>query len=264
MSEPVLLINPRRRRVRARGAGGRFVSRRRRRRRNPVAAFAANPRRRRRRRRNPIALANPRRRRRRRNPIAAFAANPRRRRRRYYARNARRRRRYRNPRVMSARGLMGSLMPAATGAAGAVLLDVAMNYVPLPAQFQSPMWRSVARVGGAFGLGMVARFVPGVSRRTANLFTVGALTVAAYGIIRDLVAQNFPQLGLSGITEYGMSDLRLGYVNPAPMVTGPTAGNSPMGAYMRNTGIGPSPVGAYMRDSLDTVNSLTGTFNDGM
>lgn len=158
---------------------------------------------------------------------------------------------------------MGAIMPAATGAAGAVLLDVGMNYVPLPEQFQTPIFRNVARVGGAFALGFIASKVPGISRRTAQMFTLGALTVAAYGVIRDVVAQNFPQLGLSGITEYGMSNLQLGFVNPAPMVTGPSAGNSPLGAYMRNSGMGPTPVGAYMRDTLDNVNQLNG-FNDGM
>lgn len=256
MSEPVLLLNPRRRR-RTRNKSGQFVrskNARRRRRRNPIAALA-NPRRRRRR-RNPIAaLANPRRRRRRRNPIAAFAANPRRRRRRHFA-NARRRRYHRNPIGLSRRGIMSAILPAATGAGGAILLDLAMNYIPIPEQFNTPLYKGLARVAGAFGIGYAAGFV--TSKRNAQMITLGALTVVAYGVLRDLVVQNFPQLGLSGITDYDMSNLSLGYVNPAPMVTGASGG---VGAYMRSNGS--APMGAYMREGLDTVNSING-FNDGM
>lgn len=266
MPEELLLINPRRRR--RRNKLGRFMRsanprRRRYRRRNPIAALAANPRhRRRRRRRNPIAAlaANPRRRRRRRNPIAL--ANPRRRR--YRRAVMRTRRRYRNPRLVSARGLMNALVPAGTGAVGAVLLDLGLQYVPLPIEWQSGWRRYLVVGGGALALGTVGRFIPGVSKKTANLFTLGALTVAAYGLIRGVIVQNFPQLGLSGITEYGMSDLRLGYLNPAPMVTAGNSANAGLSAYMQRGAIAPGGMGAYMRDSLDPVNSLSGVTNDGM
>lgn len=261
MPEELLVIgNPRRRR-RARNARGQFVkgASRRRRRRNPIAA---NPRRRRRR-RNPIAaIANPRRRRyRRRNPIAI--ANPRRRRRRHHvARVHSRRRRRHNPRFpLSPRGLMNALIPAGTGALGAIGLEVAMNYVPLPAQFQTPLWKNVARLAGAFGIGYIASYV--VGRERAKQVTLGALTVLSYSAIKELIQQNFPQLGLSGAEAYDMSDLRLGYTNPAAMLT--SARQNGMGAYMRSSMPTPAPgVGAYMKDSLDTVNSLNGVVGDGM
>jgi len=267
MSEELLVIgNPRGRR-RRRNARGQFVSGRthRRRRRNPIAA---NPRRRRRRRRNPIAAiaANPRRRRRR-NPVAL--ANPRHRRRRRtnprytHWGTVRRHRRRTNPRFpLSPRGLMNALIPAGTGALGAIGLEVAMSYVPLPAQFQTPLWKNVARLIGAFGIGYVASYV--VGRERAKQVTLGALTVLSYSAIKELIAQNFPQLGLSGTTQcYDMSDLQLGYTNPAAMLT--SARQNGMGAYMRSSMPTPAPgVGAYMRDSLDTVNSLNGVVSDGM
>lgn len=249
----MLLINPRRRRRKQPRVNGRFVSaKRRRRRRNPIAALA-NPRRRRRRR--ATALAAPRRRRRvRRHAVALH--NPRRRRR-SYARVMRRRRRH-NPRgafAFSPRGALRALIPAGIGAAGAVALDIAMNYVPLPAQFQSPLWKNAARIIGALGVGYLSSFALGKER--AKIVTVGALTVAAYGVLRDVIAQNFPSIGLSGIQTYDMSDLRMGYTNPAPMLEG-------MGAYMRDSLVAPNPgVGAYMRDTLDTVN-MHGMANDGM
>lgn len=255
--EEMLLINPRR------NSRGQFVKRKRRvnarkrrvtarkRRRNPIAAVAMNPRRKRRARR--------------RNPIAAVAMNPRRRTRRHraagYTVGSRRiRRRKMNPRAGFAtfkpRAILNALIPASIGAGGAIALDIAMNYVPLPAQFQTPLYRNAARVLGAIGIGYLSSFV--IGREKAKTVTVGALTVAAYGVIRDVIKTNFPQLGLSGAETYDYSDLRLGYVNPAAMVTG-------VGAYMPSSMPVPAPgVGAYMRGSLDTVNSLSGVVGDGL
>lgn len=252
--EEMLIINPRP----GRNSKGRFVKRRhnarkrrvsaRKRRRNPIAAIAAvNPRRRRR--RNPIAAiaaVNPRRRRR--NPIAL--ANPR-----------RRKRRYHNPRVAALgafkpRAILNTLIPAGVGALGAIGLDVAMSYIPLPAQFQTGMWRNLARIVGAVGLGVVAGMV--VGRQKGQQVALGALTVASYTIIRDVVKDKFPQLNLSGAESYDYSDLRIGYINPAAMVTG-----NGVGAYMSSP-LPQSGVGAYMRGSLDTVNSLNGVVGDGL
>jgi len=251
-----------------RGRNGRFLKRAsrrknaRRRRRNPIA-LAANPRRRRR--RNPIAAiaANPRhRRRRRRNPIAAIAANPRRRRRHRNPRASRRRYR-RNPSAMgsiksmlSVRGLMNTLVPAGIGGAGALGVDIALAYIPLPEWFQTPIGKMVARIAGAVGVGALAAFI--VPRRTAALITAGALTVTAYGTIRDFAAEQFPQLpGLSGIyppmgADY--SDTRMGYVSPAPRLS----------AYMNRRDAGAAPLSAYMRRPLDNVNNLSGVTSDGM
>lgn len=245
-----------------RGRNGRFLKRkrhvnaRRRRRRNPIAAL--NPRHRRRRRRNPIAALNPRRRRRR-NPIAAFAANPRRRRRRNP--RASRRRYRRNPGGgLSMRGLMGTLKqsvgPAIVGGVGAVGVDIALGYIPLPEWFETATGKMVARIGGALALGLLANMV--ASRRVAMNVTLGALTVSAYGSIRDFTHQTFPQLpGLAGISPpmYGdFSDTRLGYLDPAPR----------LGAYMQRRAPAGNGVGAYMRDTLDNVNGLAGVTSDGL
>lgn len=258
----VLVLNPRRRRNRLGRfvKGARRVNARKRRRRNPIAALAANPRRRRRRHRNPIALAaNPRRRKsRRRNPIA-LAANPRRRRRRNP--RASRRRYRRNPSAMgsiksmlSVRGLTNTLMPAAIGGAGALGVDILLTYIPtasLPEFFNTTAGKFALRVIGAIGLGALAGMV--VPRRTAGLITAGALTVTAYGAIKDVVAQNFPQLqGVGPNADY--SDLNLGYISPAPR----------LGAYMQRSIPRSNGVGAYMRDGLDNVNSLSGVTSDGM
>lgn len=250
-----------------RGRNGRFLKRSRRvnarrRRRNPIA-LAANPRRKRRtksrRRRNPIALAaNPRRRHSRRRRAVGYTVGSRKIRRRKLNPRTRSRRR-RNPSMgglksmLSVRGLMNTLMPAAIGGAGALGVDIALSYVPLPEWFQTPMGKMVARIAGAIGVGAIAAFV--VPRRTAAMITAGALTVTAYGTIRDFAATQFPQLALSGIpmsSDY--SDTQLGYLDPAPR----------LGAYMQRRMPVASGVGAYMRNSLDDVNSLSGVTSDGM
>lgn len=256
--EEMLLINPRA----GRNARGQFTKRRRnpKRRRRTTSA--------RRRRRNPIAAiaANPRRRRRRRNPIAAIAANPRRRRRRNpiaLANPRRRRYRHRNPKFgsltssLKPRAILAALVPAGIGAGGALALDIAMSYVPLPAQFQTPTWKNVARVLGAIVLGGIGTAVLG--RQKGAQVALGALTVVSYGVLRDVVTQNFPQLTLNGAETYDYSDLRLGYINPAPML------KSGVGAYMPSSMPSPAPgVGAYMRGSLDNVNALGGVTSDGL
>lgn len=239
----VLVLNPRRR-----GPGGRFIknARRRRRRRNPVAALAANPRRRRRRYTNARV-----RRRRRRNPIAAVAANPRRRHRRYTNARVRRRRRH-NPRLMSVSGLTSTLVPVVAGGAGALGVDFALSYIPAEWTWaQSTIARNLLRVVGAVALGSAASMA--TNRRIGVMVTTGALTVMAYGAMRDLLADKAPP-SVSGISPppYGdYSDTRMGYIDPAPRLA----------AYMRSGG--PAPMGAYMRDSmLDPVN--VNGYSDGM
>lgn len=280
MSEQLLLLNPRRRRKRAktaRGRGGRFVrasNPRRKRRRKTVSRISAAPRRRRARRRNPIAAiaANPRRRR----YVRASGAPHRRKRRANPRRRAsahrnwgriRAHRRRVNPRLLptSLSSLKATLIPAAIGGGGALALDVALAYVPVPA-FLDNMWGKLAvKIVGAIGLGYAAAFV--TSKENARKIAAGALTVVAYGAIRDGIKTFAPDLaakipGLSGITDYDLSDLRMGYVNPAPMLQGYNGG---IGAYMDRANL--SGMDAYMGpgpSTIDTVNQVNGYMNDGM
>lgn len=229
----VLLINPRSKR----DSKGRFIKRhrarrkstsgRRRRRRNPVAALAANPRRRRRR-KNPIALA----------------ANPRRRRRVVRASSHRRRRR--NPRFALSGTLGNFIAPAFLGGAGALALDVGMSALPIPDQFKSGPLGALAKVAGALALGWgVGKIRSGWGRPV----TLGALTVIAYGVTRELAQRFAPTLpGLSDFQDY-----QVGYIDPAPVLQ--NQGANPMGAYMQ------PGMGAYMTPGSDNLN---GYADDGM
>lgn len=165
-----------------------------------------------------------------------------------------RRRRLRNPRsggigrVLSVRGVTSAIVPAAIGAGGALALDVAMAYIPLPGQLQSGWGKTLAQLIGALGLGFIAAKVPFIGTRNAQIGTLGALTIIAYNTIRPLAAQTLGDKvkGLSGLadfTDYTPSmgaymNPKLGaYMNPAPMLLPGPGGSSPMarkqmGAYM--------------------------------
>ena len=178
-------------------------------------------------------------------------------------RNARHhRRRLRNPRSgggFSTRGLVhNTVVPAAIGATGALVLDVAYSYVSpnLPATFQTGWMAYLAKAAAALGLGYVGmRFL---GRERGKVAMLGAFTVLTYSALRTATAgMGIP--GLSGYSDYtpypmgayikgptGTPGIQgLGYVSPAAVI-GPTM--SPrMGAYM--------PSGAA---------NVMGDYSDGM
>lgn len=144
-----------------------------------------------------------------------------------------RRKRSHNPRFLS--GLTSHLMPVALGAGGAVALDVALGYIPLPAQLQTGLARQAVRAAAAVALGWGAGKVLGKSKGAA--ITQGALTVIAYDVVKSLLHKTAPALpGLAGDFE----EVDLGYLNPAPLLQDDTGA----GAYMDDG------VGAYMDDGV--------------
>ena len=94
------------------------------------------------------------------------------------------------------RGIQSNLKVAATGAVGALGLDVALAYIPIPATISGGMVGKVVKGLGAIVLGMVANKV-GVSAANATRLTEGALTVQLHGIGKDLLAQFAPGVAMS-------------------------------------------------------------------
>jgi hypothetical protein len=147
-------------------------------------------------------------RRRRRNPIAA---NPRRYRRHHYRR--------RNPRGMG--GMVQSmLMPAATAAVGAIGIDALLGYIPLPANLKTGPMRYLVKGAAAVGVGMLLEKMRIVRPKTAQLFAMGALTVAFADAGKDAISRFAPGLAarigaspaVAGLGYYGDQDLMgLGY-----------------------------------------------------
>lgn len=140
---------------------------------------------------------------------------------------------------LSVGGVMRQLVPAATGAVGAIGLDIAMGYVPIPAQYKTGWLGTGVKVVGAVALGMIAGKV--VGREKGRLFTAGALTVIAYQAIRTALATAAPTIpGLSGLGGMGaymvptmpalaapkkMAGLGA-YMNPSPILNGLDGGYS--------------------------------------
>ncbi len=211
--EQLLLINPRRRRKRHRNS---------RRRRHHAGGYRI----RRRRIRNPRS----RHRRRHRNP-----------RRHHY-----RRHRYRNPISMS--GMTAALVPAAYGAAGAVALDFAFNFLSpyIPSQVSSiPYGPQLLRIAGAFGLGMLGKKFLGGEK--GNAVMAGALTVTLYNIAATTLGGT---AGMAGLGAYMNRFSGLGgpTMNPAVYI------NRPMGRLGRVGRVG--RVGAYMSPRVSTMSGL--------
>lgn len=225
-----------------------------------------NPRRRRRRRvrararvrRRHVARSHRRSRRRHRNPFYAAHAQPRRRRRRIHRRHHARRRR--NPFLGGGRGgVVKDLTAAATGAAGAVAMNIVWGYLSpmLPASLASnPYINAAAKSAGAFGLGMVAGKV--VGRERGKIVTIGALTVILAQFIQNLVQQAAPTLPFAGMGAYMVPP----YGSGVP---------GPLGAYLPGSGTAsllPAPIGPNQHFSLSGLGMnpspyLTGYMDSG-
>ena len=217
----------------ARGAGGRFKKR----------AKSAAPRKARKARR--VAAAAPKRRRKRpagARPATGYVVGSGRIRR--YKLNPRRRasrRRRSNPRF-SLNSITSQLAPAAYGAGGAIALDVALGYIPLPPMLKTGYAKHAVKIVGALGIGMLAgKFLPGNAKAIGS----GALTVAMYGLLKDVLVKFAPQVK-------GLGDYEEVIVTDYPELTG-------VGAYLTSDdqpgpvdpGVGAYMSGAYSMDGMD-------------
>jgi hypothetical protein len=222
----MLLVNPRKRRKKAKGRKRR-ASRARRRRAAPKGARAAAG----------YIVGNA--------PIRRRKLNPRRRRR------GSRRRSFRRRNPISLRGftpgnLMGQVTAAIPGAVGALGLDVALGFLPIPVTWKAGIPGYLTKIVGAVGLGMIAGYV--VNQATAAKMTTGALTVMFHGILRELVATNMPGVPLGMYLQPGFAGV--GYAGSG---YNPMAG---MGLYLPDIsgddmGMDQRDLGAY----LDNGNS---------
>lgn len=168
--------------------------------------------------------------------IRRYKLNPRGRRR--YARRS-------NPRF-SFSGITSQLAPAAYGAAGALGLDLALGYIPLPDMLKTGYPRHAVRIVGALGIGWLAsKFL----KSRGHAVGAGALTVAMYGLFRDVALQFAPAAISSKLGEYEEITVS-GYDDPAAALTEGT------GAYLNggttNDDLDLGGVGAYM-DGIGAV-----------
>lgn len=152
---------------------------------------------------------------------------------------------------------VATIVPAATGAVGALVLDVAWGYASklpkMPDFAKAGMGAFAAKLAATLGIGWVlGKVLPAPLVRSGVL---GAATVVTYNLFRDWARQAAPDVpGLGGYSDYvdyalmqdrnvgaympggaapgmgaympgGMTP-RLGFYNPAPLLD-----QSPMGGY---------------------------------
>lgn len=168
-------------------------------------------------------------------PIRRRKLNPRRRR----GRSRRRSFRRQNPislRSFAPGNLMSQVTGALPGAVGALGLDVALGFLPIPVNWKAGIPGYLTKIVGAVGLGMLAGKLVGGS--TAAKMTMGALTVMIHGILRELVATNLPQVPLGMYLQPGLSGL--GYAgsgfNPGMGLYLPDISSEDMGMDQRDLG----------------------------
>ena len=212
---------------------------------------------------NEILLVNPARRKRRKKTATrkrrvSRRKNPVRRKRRTVAKR-RTRRRKSNP-AISARSIKGQLTTASTGALGALGLDIALAYIPLPAAISGGIIGKVVKGFGAVALGLIVNKL-GVSAANANRVTEGALTVQLHGIGKELLGQFAPGVAMSAYMDEGLGYYGSGW-NPSQVVDDPDWTGNGMASYLTDIstddiGIDSQGLGYYESESgygLDTFN----------
>ena len=164
-----------------------------------------------------------------------------------------RRRRHSNPRL-SISGITSQLIPAAYGAAGAVALDVILGYVPVPAMLTQGYAKHATRIVGALGVGYLGRKFLGSKGAAMG---AGALTVAVYGLFKDVLVQFAPSVkGLGDYEEISIDNTadQIGaYMDPAAR----------LGAYLPDGSKAPG-MGAYMAGPVDDSWDRDGAALSGM
>jgi len=199
------------------------------------------------RKRNPIAglaAANPRRAKRRRNPIAGLAAA-----------NPRRGKRHHNPRLNIIKTVQSSVMPALTSAGATLAVDLALGYLPMPANMKTGSVRNITRAVGLVALGVAAGLV--VKPETVRAITSGGLSIIFYDTLKVTAQKMMPNLPF-GANMDEMSGL--GYWGSG---WNPGADNQyNMSAYL-NTGEPVPALGAYMAP-YESAPSMMAEYEDDL
>jgi hypothetical protein len=138
-----------------------------------------------------------------------------------------RRRRSRNP---IGGGLLSIVSPAITAASGALALDLAWGYLPLPANIKAGPLRHVAKAAGAIALSMIAGKV--VKKSTADAMGVGALTVVIHEAAKEAIHKFVPGVKMDGVGLYVQGLGGLGYYSAGMPAGGALPDNSGMGLYV--------------------------------
>ena len=111
-----------------------------------------------------------------------------------------------------------TVVPASQAAAGAIFLDFAWGFVPLPVEMKTGPMRHVVKGLGAIVIGNVVGQM--FNRRLGDNMALGALTVTFHAAFKELITQMAPQIG-SQLAYYSAgadagADPSLGYYVASP------------------------------------------------
>lgn len=151
--------------------------------------------------------------------VAVFNANPIKRRRRAVAKAAPRRRRFRrNPSgrgLMPLKGLGQMIIPAAGVGGGAVVAEIVMGYLPIPADWKQGVMRHVTK--GAVGIGAGWAISHLFKQKRLGFYVMaGAVVIATHDAIKEFIASKAPNIHMGQYVEPLASQFGgMGYVNSA-------------------------------------------------
>lgn len=143
-----------------------------------------------------------------------------------------------------------TLMPSAIGGGGALMLDVALAMLPLPATLKTGAMQPLVKVAGAVGLGFVASKL--MNRKMAEQVAAGALTVTIYNVAKAMLVKAtggkipglaaYPDDVLMPMGEYVGE--YVGNTDESPMI-GYTDSGMQVGEYSPEVAIGGYESGVY-------------------
>ena len=103
-----------------------------------------------------------------------------------------------NPRGRMGNILSGLVIPSTMAAAGAIAVDVAYGFLPLPPAIKSGPARYLVKGASAVGLGMLIGMM---NKNMGHSVAMGGLTVTIHGALRDALATFAPTLALGAYAD---------------------------------------------------------------
>ncbi len=115
----------------------------------------------------------------------------------------------RNPRDGLMSGLLSNVaIPVGGGLAGALVVDLAVGYLPIPTTLMTGQKRNLLGAALGIGLGVLGRLAK--KRRFGDSMMVGALIVASRDSVHEFAAQHAPSVKLGAYANPLMVDHSLG------------------------------------------------------
>lgn len=112
--------------------------------------------------------------------------------------------------------IRSTVVPSAVGAVGALALDAAYAYLPIPANIKNGALAPVVKIGTVGLLGAAAaHFAPQKSLKMVHTAVTAAIIITAYSWLKSRVQAAVPQLRLGALQDDGMGYVQAGLYMPS-------------------------------------------------